>query len=50
MYKTNSQAWDEVMQGIAESERRTQICLDMFGQENLKGLSPEQRDLFWASV
>jgi hypothetical protein len=50
MYQTNSQAWDEVMRGIAESERRTQICQDMFGQDNLKGLTPEQQDLFWASV
>ena len=50
MYQTNSQAWDEVMQGIAESERRTLICQDMFGQDNLRGLSPEQQDLFWASV
>jgi len=50
MYKSQSQAWDEVMQGIAESERRTKICQDMFGQDNLRGLTPEQHDLFWASV
>jgi len=50
MYQTNSQAWDEVMNNIAESERRTLICPDMFGQDNLRGLTPEQQDLFWASV
>lgn len=50
MYKTNQQAWDEVMQGIKESERRTVICQQMFGQENLIGLTNEQRDLFWESI
>ena len=49
-YQTNSQAWDEVMSNIKESERRTEICKEMFGQENLKGLSNEQRDLFWKSI
>ena len=50
MYKTNKQAWNEVMSGIKESERRTKICIEMFGQENLIGLSDAQRDLFWESV
>ena len=50
MYKTNQQCWDEVTQSIIESERRTEICIDMFGQENLIGLSDEQRELFWQSV
>jgi hypothetical protein len=50
MYQTNQQAWDEVMRGIKESERRTEICLEMFGQENLIGLSDEQRELFWESI
>jgi len=50
MYKTNQQAWDEVMQGIKESKRRAQICQEMFGQENLIGLTNEQRDLFWESI
>ena len=50
MYQTNQQAWDEVMQGIKESERRTVICQQMFGQDNLKGLSDKQRDLFWNSI
>lgn len=50
MYKTNQQAWDEVMRGIKESERRTVICQQMFGQDNLIGLTNEQRDLFWESI
>ena len=50
MYQTNSQAWDEVMQGVTESDRRTAICQGMFGQDDLKGLSQEQRDLFWSTV
>jgi hypothetical protein len=50
MYQTNQQAWDEVMQGIKESERRTVICQQMFGQDNLIGLTNEQRDLFWESI
>ena len=49
-YQTNNQAWDEVMSNIKESERRTEICKEMFGQENLIGLTNEQRDLFWESV
>ena len=50
MYQTNQQAWDEVMQNIKESERRTVICQEMFGQDNLIGLTNEQRDLFWESI
>ena len=50
MYQTNQQAWDEVMQYIKESERRTVICQEMFGQDNLIGLTNEQRDLFWRSI
>lgn len=50
MYKTNNQCWNEVMQGIQESDRRTKICIDMFGQENLIGLSNEQKELFWKSI
>ncbi len=49
-YQTNQQAWDEVTRNFKESERRTKICLKMFGQENLKGLTNEQRDLFWKSI
>jgi len=39
MYQTNSQAWDEVMNNIAESERRTLDLQDMFGQDNLKRIN-----------
>ncbi len=49
-YQTNSQAWDEVTRNFKESERRTKICLEMFGQENLRGLTNEQKDLFWQSI
>ena len=50
MYKTNNQAWNEVTHSFKESERRTVICQEMFGQDNLIGLSEEQRDLFWESI
>jgi hypothetical protein len=50
MYKTKQQCWNEVMQSIQESDRRTKICIDMFGQENLIGLSNEQKELFWKSI
>jgi len=50
MYQTNSQAWDEVMQGIAESERHTKIIQEMFGQDNLKGLSEDQRAAFYRAL
>jgi hypothetical protein len=50
MYQTRQQAWDEVTKSFKESERRTKICIKMFGQENLIGLSDEQRDLFWESI
>jgi hypothetical protein len=26
------------------------ICQEMFGQDNLIGLSEDQRDLFWESI
>jgi hypothetical protein len=50
MYQTNQQAWDEVMNNIEESKRREAICMELFGQVNLIGLSEEQRDLFWKSI
>jgi hypothetical protein len=50
MYKTNQQAWDEVTKSFNESMRRTDICQEMFGQDNLKGLTNEQRDLFWEAI
>ena len=50
MYQTNQQAWDEVTRTYNESIRRTDICKVMFGQENLIGLTHEQRDMFWEAV
>jgi len=50
MYKTNQQAWEEVAKSFRESERRTLICQEMFGQDNLIGLTEEQRDKFWNAV
>ncbi len=50
MYKTNQQCWDEVTNEFIESKRRTRICQEMFGQDNLKGLTIDQRDLFWESL
>jgi superfamily II helicase len=49
-YQTNQQAWDEVTRNYNESLRRTEICKEMFGQENLKGLTDEQRESFWKAV
>ncbi len=50
MYKTNQQAWDEVTREYQESNRRTEICRQMFGQDNLKGLTDDQRNLFWETI
>ena len=50
MYQTNQQAWNEVTRTYNESTRRTGICKEMFGQENLIGLTDEQRDRFWSAV
>ena len=50
MYKTNQQCWDGVTRSFIESNRRTEICQELFGQENLIGLTSDQRDLFWESV
>ena len=50
MYKTNNQCWNEVSNSIKQSNIRTKLCIEMFGQENLIGLSDEQRELFWESV
>jgi hypothetical protein len=50
MYQTNQQAWDEVTRGIIESRRRTADCQQLFGQDNLIGLTTGQRDLFWESI
>jgi flagellar motor switch protein FliG len=49
MYQTNQQAWDEVMETEFETSA-TKICREMFGQDNLIGLTNDQRDLFWKSI
>ena len=46
-YKTNSQAWDEVQQTIREFERSAKLCQEMFGQDNLVGLTQEQKNEFY---
>ena len=50
MYKTNNKAWNEVMSSFKESERRTVICQEMFGQDNLYGLTEQQKELYWESI
>jgi hypothetical protein len=50
MYQTNQQAFREVNNWSKESKRRTAICQQMFGQDNLIGLTNDQRDLFWKSI
>ena len=50
MYKTNQQAWNEVMNSFKEDERRTAICQKMYGQDNLIGLSDEQREAYWNAI
>ena len=47
MYQTNQQAWDEVMYNIARAEKISKLIRQMFGQDNLIGLSQDQRDQFW---
>ncbi len=49
-YQTNQQAWNEVMSNIKESKRQAKICQELFGQENLIGLTTEQKDLFYESI
>ena len=50
MYKSRTQAWNEVMNSFKEDERRTAICQKMFGQDNLIGLSDEQREAYWNAI
>ena len=50
MYKTNQQAWNEVAASFREDKRRTAICQELFGQDNLIGLSDEQRTLYHESI
>ena len=50
MYKTNQQVWKEVMQSFKEDERQTAICQKMYGQDNLIGLTEEQKQAFWKAI
>ena len=50
MYQTNQQAFREVTNWSKESKRRTAICQELFAQDNLIGLTNDQRDLFWKSI
>ena len=50
MYQTNQEAWEEVTKSFNESNRRTKICRQMFGKDNLIGLTNDQRKLFWESI
>jgi len=49
-YQTNQQAWDEVMNSFKEDKRQTVICQEMFGQDNLIGLTEEQKQSFWKAI
>jgi hypothetical protein len=50
MYKSRTQAWNEVMQSFKEDERRTAICQELFGQDNLIGLTEEQREEYYKAI
>ena len=50
MYKSRTQAWNEVMNSFKEAERRTAICQKMYGQDNLYGLTEEQRNKFLEAI
>ena len=49
MYQTNQHAWNEVTRSIIEANIE-EICQELFEQDNLKGLTNDQRDLFWESI
>ena len=49
-YKTNQQAWNEVSASFREDKRQTAICQKMFGQDNLYGLTEEQKQSFWKAI
>ena len=50
MYKNNQQAWNEVAASFRENSISTAICQKLFGQDNLIGLSDEQRALYHESI
>jgi len=43
MYKTRSQAWDEVMAYAKKLERIQAICKEVYNTENMKGYTDDQR-------
>ena len=49
-YKTNQQAWNELEASFKEDDRRTAICQAMFGQDNLVGLTKEQKEAYWEVI
>jgi len=49
-YQTNQQAWDKVTNRINEDKRQTAICQKMFGQDNLIGLTEQQREEYYKAI
>lgn len=49
-YKTRQQAWNEVMENVRRAKIAEALCLKLFNQPNLKGLTTEQYDLFYSKV
>jgi len=49
-YQTNQQAWDQVTNRINEDKRQTAICQKMFGQDNLIGLTEQQREEYYKAI
>ena len=43
MYKTRSQAWDEVMAYAKKLERIQAICKEVYNTEDMTGYTNEQR-------
>lgn len=43
MYKTRSQAWDEVMAYAKKLERIQAICKEVYDTEDMMGYTKEQR-------
>ena len=50
MYKTNQQCFNEVTRSFIEANKRTSVCQELFGQDNLIGLTTDQRDLYWSKI
>ena len=50
MYKTNQQCFNEVTRSFIEANKRTNVCQELFGQDNLIGLTADQRDLYWSQI